>query len=140
MVCSTANRARLKAMRKKYGLGEFSKRHKRVFGVRVKRRHYVKAKRMVSYVARRYRGFRKRRSSRSGLGIGRLLSMKNILFTVAGAALLPRFIGIDSKLGGAAGGFLGAGPIGAVAGYLLGAPVANAASGVLGGNSSSQGW
>lgn len=71
--------------------------------------------------------------------MGRLFSMKNILFTVAGAALLPRFVGIDPKLGGAAGGFLGAGPIGAVAGYFLGAPVANATSGLMGGSSAAAG-
>ena len=86
----------------------------------------------VNVMARRYRGFRRRSRSKGGFGMGRLFSMKNILFTVAGAALLPKFVGIDPAIGGAAGGFLGAGPIGAVAGYFLGAPVANATSGLLG--------
>lgn len=83
-----------------------------------------------------------RRSRSGGLGMGRLLSMKNILFTVAGAALVPRFVGVNPQLGGAVGGFLGAGPVGAVAGYFLGAPIANATSGIIGGSSSSsnQAW
>jgi len=73
------------------------------------------------------------RRSRGGFGMGRLFSMKNILYTVAGAALLPKVVPVNAQIGGALGGFLGAGPIGGVAGYFLGAPVANATSGILGG-------
>lgn len=81
-------------------------------------------------MARRRFGRRSRRSG--GFGMGRLLSMKNIMFTVAGAALLPKFVPVNSQIGGALGGFMGAGPVGAVAGYFLGAPVASATSGILG--------
>ena len=58
--------------------------------------------------------------------------MKNILFTVAGATMVPKFVGVSPQIGGALGGFMGAGPVGAVAGYFLGAPVASATSGILG--------
>lgn len=52
-----------------------------------------------------------------GLSTGRLLSMRNILFTAAGATFAPK-LGIDGKLGAAGGGYMGAGAIGAVAGYV----------------------
>lgn len=79
----------------------------------------------------RYR-YRRRGRSRGGFGLGRVLSVKNLALTAAGAFLLPRFVNVDPKLGAAAGGFMGAGPIGAIAGYL-GAPLL---SGILGGSSS----
>lgn len=61
-----------------------------------------------------------RRRGRSRGGVGRLLSMKNIIFTLGGAFVASRVLNMDPKLGSAAGGFLGAGPIGAVAGYVAG--------------------
>lgn len=64
--------------------------------------------------------FKRRGRSRGGMGMGRLLSMKNILFTLGGAYVASRVLNMDPKLGSAAGGFLGAGPIGAVAGYVAG--------------------
>ena len=73
----------------------------------------------------RRRRYGRRSSSGGGLGMGRLLSIKNIAFTLGGAM----FAG---QLGGAAGGYLGAGLPGALVGYLVGVPAANAASGLLG--------
>ncbi len=51
--------------------------------------------------------------------MGRLFSMRNIALTAGAALLLPRVVNVDPKLAGAAGGFVGAGPVGAIAGYLL---------------------
>ena len=77
----------------------------------------------------RYR-FRRRGRSRGGFGMGRLLSMKNILFTLGGAYVASKVLNMDPKLGSAAGGFLGAGPVGAVAGYVAGPMVLSMIPGV----------
>jgi len=69
---------------------------------------------------------RRRRSYRSrGMlgGFGRVLSVKNIAFTLAGMYLLPRVLPVDSKIGGAVGGYFGAGVPGAVVGYVAPAVV-----------------
>jgi len=78
-----------------------------------------KTKRKGERMARRG----KRRSSRksSGMGgfsVGRLLTPKNLMFTLGAAILLPKVIGVDSRLAAAAGGFMGAGIMGAAAGYF----------------------
>ena len=67
------------------------------------------------------------------MGLGRVLSMKNILYTVGGMIIAPKIIGISPQLGAAAGGLLGAGPIGAIIGYF-GAPMISKI-GLPGGNS-----
>jgi len=69
----------------------------------------------------------RRRGGGGGLGINRLFSMKNVMLTAAGAILAPKILGIDGKLGAAAGGFLGAGIAGAAAGYLLGGTLSHLA-------------
>lgn len=69
--------------------------------------------------------YRRRGRSRGGFGLGRVASVKNILFTVGGAM-------VAGQMGGAIGGFLGAGLPGALLGYFVGVPAANAASGLLG--------
>lgn len=87
----------------------------------------------------RYRFRRKGR--RSGMGMGRLLSMKNILFTLGGAYVASKVLNMDPKLGSAAGGFLGAGPLGAVAGYVAGPMVLGMIPGVgTSTNGSSGAW
>lgn len=88
-------------------------------------------------MARRYR--RSGRRSRGGFGMGRLLSMKNILFTLGGAYVGAKVLGVDPKLGSAAGGFLGAGPIGAVAGYVAGPMVLGMIPGIGSGSTTSNG-
>ena len=82
------------------------------------------------------RRYGRRRRGGGSFGMGKLFSMKNILFTVAGAAVAPKLIGVSPQIGGAVGGFLGGGPIGAVLGYVAGAPIANATSGFMGGSKS----
>lgn len=76
----------------------------------------------------------KKRSGRSsgGFGLGRVVTPKNVLFTVGGAM-------VGGQLGGALGGFLGAGIPGAVIGYFVGVPAANAANGLLGNLTGSSG-
>ena len=131
--------AKQRAWRRKFGMiwGGKGRRHRRssIMGIRMSRGTKYRVRKVVRRVYSMAR--RRGRRSRGGLGMGRLLSMRNILFTVAGAAVVPRVLGVNSQLGGAIGGFLGAGPIGAVAGYFLGSPIASATSGILGGTSSS---
>jgi hypothetical protein len=73
-----------------------------------------------------------------GMGMNRVLTPKNSLFTIGGALVAPR-LGMNAQIGAAAGGFAGAGLMGAAAGYFLGAPIANALGGITGqaGNASS---
>ena len=117
---SKKNRERLRAMRQKYGLGEYKNK-----AAPHARRH----KRTVSVMAR------KKYSRRHAGGFGGMGGMnkwiKIAAFSVGGAIVAP-MIGLDGKLGGAAGGFFAGGPIGGVLGYVAGAPIANAASGMLG--------
>jgi len=56
-------------------------------------------------------------------GFGRVLSVKNIAFTLAGMYLLPKVLPVDAKVGGAVGGYFGAGVQGAVVGYVAPAVV-----------------
>lgn len=86
-----------------------------------------KTRRSVSYMGRRRYG--RRRSGGGGFGMGRLLSIKNIAFTLGGAMF-------GGQIGAAAGGYLGSGISGAIAGYLIGVPAASAVSGVIGGSTS----
>jgi len=72
-----------------------------------------KVRRTVN-MARRYG---RRRNGGGGLGTNKLL--KAALFGIGASMLLPRFVGIDSKLAGALGGFYGGGPIGAAVGYFV---------------------
>ena len=86
-------------------------------------------------MARRYG----RRRSRGGFGMGRLLSMKNILFTLGGAYVGAKILGVDPKLGAAAGGLFAAGPVGAVAGYVAGPMVLGMIPGIGSGNTTTAG-
>jgi len=78
---------------------------------------------------------RKHSRKSSGFGMGRLLTTKNILYTVGGAFVASKFLNMDPKLGAAAGGLLGAGPIGAMVGFVAGPSINNVVGGVLGGSS-----
>lgn len=71
--------------------------------------------------------------------MGRLLSTKNILFTLGGAYVGSKILGIDPKLGAGAGGFMAAGPVGGIAGYLLGPTILGMIPGV-GAGSSNASW
>lgn len=101
-----------------YGGKKRSKRSSRKGGTMAKRKY-----------SRRRRG-----GGFGGFSTGRLLTVKNAAFTVGGATLAPRF-GMDAKIGGAVGGYLGAGLMGAVVGYFIAEPASNALSGVMGGGS-----
>ena len=76
----------------------------------------------------------KKKSSGGGFGgfsLNRILTPKNALMTIGGAILAPK-IGMDAKIGAAAGGYAGAGIGGAIVGLLVGVPAANAVSGMTG--------
>lgn len=81
------------------------------------------------------RGHR-RSGSRGGFGMSKLLKIG--AFAIGAAILLPKVVPIDSKLAGAAGGFIAGGPIGAVAGYIAGPYGAGMLGGGLSGSSSGQ--
>lgn len=113
---------------KKYGV---SKKAWAVFrGTRRSRRTTTK----VYTMARRGRCRRRGRIGR--VGLGRVTSVKNILFTLGGAFIAPRF-GISPAIGGAAGGFMGAGLAGAAVGFIGAPMVSGILGGVMGGSSSS---
>ena len=65
-------------------------------------------------MARRYG--RKRRGGGGGFGMNRIL--KAGLFGIGAAMIAPRFINIDPKIAGAAGGYFGGGLLGAAVGYF----------------------
>jgi hypothetical protein len=92
-----------------------------------------KSKRRVSSVAKR-KG-RKRSAGFGGFGLGKLLTIKNIMLTGAGAILLPKVAPqVSANIGGAIGGYMGSKSIvGAVVGYLLGPTLNGVGSGLLGG-------
>ena len=71
--------------------------------------------------------------------MGRLLSMKNILFTLGGAYVGARILGIDPKLGAAAGGLVAGGPVSAVVGYVAGPMVLGMIPGIGSGSTTSNG-
>lgn len=68
------------------------------------------------------RGRKRSSGGSSGFGMSKLLTPKNLAYTVGAAVLLPKVLPIDSRIAGAIGGFMGAGIIGAGAGYF-GAPI-----------------
>jgi hypothetical protein len=112
----TARKERLRAMRQKYGLGEYKT------GGRARR-----TKTRGGSMARRKSG--KRKGGSKG-GFGGILSMKNIAGTLGGYYIAP-MVGLDPKIGAAAGSyFIGKkGVMGAAVGYV-GAPIV---MGMLGG-------
>jgi len=70
----------------------------------------------------------------SGFGLGRLLSVKNLALTGGAVILGSKLLGVDNKLAGAAGGFMGAGIPGAIAGYFAAPFIASISGGLMGGN------
>ena len=89
---------------------------------------------------RRSRNVAKRKSKRSGGGFGgfglnKLLTVKNVMLTVAGAALLPKVVPqVSPNIGGAIGGYMGSKSIvGAVVGYLVAPALNDITSKMLGG-------
>lgn len=81
-------------------------------------------------------GRKKKYGKRSGgFGVGKVLSTKNVLYTLAGAYIAPKVLGVDSRIGAAAGSYLGGGGIaGAAAGYFVAPMVMGAIGGATGNN------
>lgn len=123
MESKSARNARLKAMRRKYGLGEFKN----------------KSSRRVVRVARRRSG--RKGGSRGGFGVKGLLSQNNIIGTLAGAWLGPKF-GVSSNIGAAAGSYLigKKGLLGAGVGYFAGPIVVSKVAPMVGMSGSSSSW
>jgi len=125
---------------KKYGV---SKKAWAVFRGRKQRVKYSKVLRRGKTMARRYRRFgRRRRGGGGGFGLGRITSMRNILYTLGGAYLAPS-VGVSSNIGGALGGYLGTKSLlGAAAGYFVAPYAMSMISGALGGaqGGASKGW
>jgi len=65
--------------------------------------------------------------------MGKLLSKKNLMYTIGAILVGGAILKVDPKMAGAVGGFMGAGPVGAVAGYVAGPTIANLGGGLLGG-------
>lgn len=77
------------------------------------------------------RRYGRRRSRGGGFGIKRILSVKNILYTLGAMIMLPKIVSVSPQIAAAAGGFMGAGPVGAIAGYVA-APTLSGMTGGLG--------
>lgn len=106
-----ASKAQLRALRQKFHLGEFSKKHKRK-AIRVSRPKRVKHRRVLSMVRRgRIRRF-VRRQSRSVGGIGNISGLAKSGLIGIGAAHVAGYIPINVPYKEEAAG--------ALAGYMLG--------------------
>lgn len=129
---TAAVKARLKALRKRFHLGEYSKKHKR--------HNHVSTAAAVSHSRRKGGSHMARRSRKSGrsrgmFGGGWKSLAKGLLVGVALTALTGR------KEIGALGGFVLGGPIGAAGGYFaneIGGAVNKATGTVTSGTSSQQ--
>jgi len=125
--------AKQRAWRKKFG---------QMFGGRKRRSRTVtrtiRVRSRGTTMARRRFGRRSRRSGIGGLSFGRVLSVKNLAFTAGGSVLAPKVANVDPAIGGAVGGYAGAGLMGAIVGYFVG-PMLNGFVGNMGKGSSSSG-
>lgn len=83
----------------------------------------------------RHRGSRimARKHYRRGGGgmMGKLLSKKNLMYTLGAVIVGSAVLKVDPKMAGAVGGFMGAGIPGAVAGYVAAPTIASIGGGLL---------